>query len=421
MDEERALLTKVLEENAYQRLVRGGVKAQWFTDEPSRRLYYWITRFYERYGRCPSFVLTNQKFPAYQFEDTEDPLDALVEAVKDKSTYIELQRAIKDVAVAARESGQEGLRAFLEESAKLSTNYRGVVGINVADEVDRVMAEYEDNKAGRGLRGFPWPWEPMNEATRGICQADFHCLYGPPGSMKTWLLLVIAEFLTFKGIRPHLFTNEMLPTDILLRYSVLKAQIDYEKFQNGTLSVSEERHLRKVLEKMKTEPPFLIEQIRERGSAGLLEMKTRAQDSGAQVVLYDSFKFISKSPKYEDWYALIEGIREFTLTTTIPFIGTHHTSRQRQKGRQTRDNDADDVAWGETLQQLVTGLWRLNVTPQDAEDAQIQVTSRKTRERKGLTSFYVHAFVASNFGFKCKVDEDETPARDNGEGEYGLT
>jgi hypothetical protein len=400
-DPEKALLAKLIEEKDLHVSQTRGL----LSGKESVELYDWLVDKFETHGKVPSIDLVREHFPSFSDEDTEDSFEALLDTIREKKLYAELQQTIKRVASEAKISAKDGLESLKEEASKLSVDFSNGGIVDAIQSGAYVLRYYKHLKKKKGLLGISWPWPALNQSTRGIRPGSFNVLYGSAGVMKTWLLIYIAEYAHLQGYVPLFFTQEMPIEDIQVRHAALRSKINYNDFQSGALSAVEEKRFIQTVKEMKDDPPFLITELESTGKSAITEIRSKAKDSRANLILIDGLSFVPGSIKWDAFADACMGLKTLSRKSRIPIVASHHASKDRKGVKAQGDNDALDVALGDTLSRNVDNLFRLFCTMQDRNNKEIGIFTRKVREGL-LKNFYINAIVSSDFSQKYTVNED---------------
>ena len=81
MNNEKKLLSKAVLEKNLTPLFMRNVNANWFADEDDKRVWTKVRDHFSKYGECPSLEILKDNYPTYEFAQTEDSLDYLLDAV----------------------------------------------------------------------------------------------------------------------------------------------------------------------------------------------------------------------------------------------------------------------------------------------------------------------------------------------------
>ena len=107
---------------------------------------------------------------------------------------------------------------------------------------------YQENKTGKGMKGIPWPWEPLNLVTQGQCDGALNIFYAPSKHGKTWICLyaMMWAFL-HANARILIVTTEMPCDEIWERCACLLAKLSYRRFTRGEFFPDEEKKLQDTI------------------------------------------------------------------------------------------------------------------------------------------------------------------------------
>ena len=415
-DKERAILTKLIEGGDIGLVVRGRITEKHFTQDENKNVYRFLVGSYEQFGTVPSLALVREEFPDFNAEPTKDAAELIINTVKNRKLYEDMTKSLSTMAATVRSDPAGALKQLQTDAAVLSLENSSSEEENATEAYHQVKAAYERSKKLKGLLGYAWPWERLNAATRGIRKGQFVGLYGPGGTMKTWLLTYIAHYMhyTFEK-RPIFFTYEMPVEDIRYRWAALRAGINYERFQDGRLTHDEEAKLYRTLDELaEEEVPFIITELESSGQAALTEIRAKAQQHRADVIFIDGLSFLVDTVgEWSSFAEITRGLKTLARRTRIPIIATHHANRQRGKVK-AEDNETSDVAFGDALSRDVDVLLRIVRTPQHEEADELMLAIKKVREGKRC-NFIINAKPAENFTQKFgdvvdalpQVSEDE--------------
>lgn len=406
-DVERALLTKVIETGDVLQLLKARDPLALFTAASTARdVADWLICHYRSFGKAPSLRYVRSHFPEFEAERVDDELNEIMELARLRRLYGDLQVSLRRVTIAARESPQEALTTMRGETAALSVRY--ATG-NVVDATKRgaeIRARYEQLEKKQGMIGIPWPWERLNRSSRGMRPGFFHGIYAAEGTMKTWLLIHIAEHAhATTGVVPVIFVYEMPLEDIEFRWAAYRARVDYERLQDGSLRRDERDRFYASLEQMQSDPPFYVEELECQGVGALGEIQAKSEEKRAGLVLIDGLTFVSEDFEWGSYGKATMGLKTLARKSRVPIVVTHH-SNERIAAESKSKGSTRDVAGTPTLQRDVDVLLRLTRTPQHVENDEILVSTRKVREGKQC-AFVIHAKPATNFSQKYVVEDDE--------------
>lgn len=412
-DLERALLTRMCDASDVRTIVRDKITGEYFSDGGNRAIFGWLLERYEKFHHVPSVALLQDQFPDFvPVLGTEDDLLLLADALRERKIYADVAGELKKIADAARENPREAVQLLKQAASTLSVSHSTSDEEDATQKAGAVKRQYRLQKKLKGMLGVPWPWAPLNLITRGIRSGQFNAVYGPPGSCKTFLLLHIADHSHeyFNQI-PLVVTAEMPVEDIRARYVALRAKVDYELFQDGKLLRADEERFYRVVKELKASPrPFLITQLESTGKAALTEIQAKAEAYGATQIYVDGLSHLVGDFEWKQFGTITLGLKAMARRTRIPILATHHTNRTPSKNK-LADNDASDVALGETLFRDTDVLIRIFRSPQNEENDEVELSPKKVREGKrranGQNRIVLNAKPAYDFSVKYEGDDKD--------------
>lgn len=399
---EQELLTKLLRKKQLSKVLGAGVSSKFFFDPTCRHAFSWVVKKYEELGDIPSVEVVKAEFPDFEPIHSRDTVSVLIDRVQDKKLYTDLQGALEIIARTTTDDAKKGLEELRKASVRLSSVHAGKTDTDTR-KTSVVREMYEAAKRSKGMLGIPYPWPEMNVATKGIRPGELIAFYGPPGTMKTWLLIVIADHLHALGKTPILFTHEMPKEAIQYRHAAYRAKVDYESFQEGRLTPKAERRFYEAITKLENDPPFWIVDLQDAGDAAISTIQSKIREVEADVGLVDGLSFVTEDLEWTSFGKAIIGLKNVAKRTTIPLIATHHTNRAGKKNKKD-SADTSDVALGDTLHRHVDVLARLVYEQKQEEDEEILISLKKVREGK-RRRFAIHAKPATCFDEKYRTDE----------------
>jgi replicative DNA helicase len=405
MDLEIAALSLIIVDRALEQGIKSGINIGLFHDPLNRSVFSWLLEQYLEKNDYASLDLVKHEFPEFKVVEVQDSIDLIVDRMKDRALYVELQQSLKEIVASTKIGATEGLNKLQEVSSRLSVNYSKSVDTRVSDAVGDVLDMYERARELEGVLGISWPWDVMTKTTKGIRGGDFIGMYGPPGTLKTWVLIVLAEHVQKLGIPVVFFTYEMTNAAVMYRYAAYRARVDYEAFQVGELDADEESRLYETIDAISRDSvPFVIARIEEKGAQALAAIKAKLLEYKAGLCLIDGLSYLPTSLRWESVAEAIMGLNDVAKSTDIPVIITHHTNDKALKYSKST-NDASDVALGRALHRHTDALIRFIMEPKQEEDNELILTFRKHREGRRVT-FAIHAKPAVDFGQKYVQDSE---------------
>jgi len=177
--------------------------------------------------------------------------------------------------------------------------------ITMSSHSGKLYQMYLDIKHGGRMRGIPWPWAPLNEATGGIQPGTFNVIYGRMKSTKTFRLLEIACAAQRAGKRSLVVSCEMAEEVLLNRTAAIQCHVDYGQVLGGSLFETDEARFREYLTSRNTIPyeqeiiiTSLTDNIEGRTVSSLM---AKIDEYKPDILLVDSlYKMVDQQTKKRD-------------------------------------------------------------------------------------------------------------------------
>jgi replicative DNA helicase len=237
MDEERALISKLISTGRIDHAIVKGVDVTHFADDECRQMYDYLLTHLRKYSAPPSIDAIKADKPAWEFHHSDDALDYLL----DRFIGIVKRRFAQDAAVelARRaddpDSGETIDLQFLEVSRQLALLVPSTQVARFKDMGKRIT-DYEQTKAEDRKIGIPFGFRSLDAWTGGIQQHEFVTVAGFSGLGKSTLLMVLAYNMWVQGITPLFITLEMEHKAILRRFDAMATGIDYWRLKHMDLA-----------------------------------------------------------------------------------------------------------------------------------------------------------------------------------------
>jgi replicative DNA helicase len=396
---ERALITKVIETGDLLQVIKGRVEPTYIADPDNREVFRYLLKTYQKFGKTPSAQALLDEFPQFGLVDADDDLSILIDGVKRRKLYEDIQSALGDISAETRADPRDGLETLKRLSMELSARHSETRGLEVTQSVDGLREQLRLIKESGGVLGTPWPWQKMTKITKGVRDGQYIGFYGPTGTFKTFLLIFIANWLHEEyGHIPTFFTKEMPAEDILFRLAAIRAKVDFDKLQDGLLDDESERRMAKTLDELEEAPPFYIHEIQSQGMAAVAEIKAITQEQKSTITFLDGVYFLAEGAEWQNFATVNTGIRDMTVSTKVSCISSNQANSERAKGRET-----NDVGYGKSWVQALDVAVRVSYDPIHQDRGQMQLRVKKVRNgRPG--AFMIGALPCYDFAEKGWVD-----------------
>ncbi|QAT64675.1 DNA helicase [Bacillus glycinifermentans] len=321
------MLSKVIEQNEPNALLRFNITAEDLPTEGERKALRYITEYAEKHGgQAPTAEMVANEVPDFQPDfNIEASYDYLAEKLRNQAAL----RAFSEVVngkgdgesefMKRWESAQDNPEEFftwLTEQAerfKMRTNVRDTIGIDIKRDIDKFKAEYKNRKAGESFRIWRSKFDFINRAMGGYVSSNVYVIYGKSGRGKSAIALEEAINCAMQGANVLIWSMEMGWYEVLVRLyvsisasvGVAKATLDgvdieagfnSRDVRQGKLSEEFEAGFMEFLDKMNELIPgnIIVRAVDDEDfdSRKLRDLKADILETKADVVLLDPFYYL---------------------------------------------------------------------------------------------------------------------------------
>ncbi|OJT54200.1 DnaB-like helicase C-terminal domain-containing protein [Bacillus licheniformis] len=315
------MLSKVIEQNDPNALLRFNITAEDLPTEGERKALRYITEYAEKHGgQAPTAEMVANEVPDFQPDfNIEANYDYLAEKLRKQAALREFvdiaEKELPERFSQAQDNPEELFSWLTEkvESLKIRTNVRSSIGTDIKKDTDKFKAEYENRKAGESFRIWRSKFEFINRAMGGYVSSNVYVIYGKSGRGKSAIALEEAINCAMQGANVLIWSMEMGWYEVLVRLyvsisasiGVTKANLDgvdieagfnSRDVRQGKLSDEFEAGFMEFLDKMNELIPgnIIVRAVDDEdfGSRKLRDLKADILETKADVVLIDPFYYL---------------------------------------------------------------------------------------------------------------------------------
>ncbi|MCC2134079.1 AAA family ATPase [Bacillus licheniformis] len=315
------MLSKVIEQNDPNALLRFNITAEDLPTEGERKALRYITEYAEKHGgQAPTAEMVANEVPEFQPDfSIEANYDYLAEKLRKQAAlreFVDLAEKELPERFSQAQDNPEEFFTWLTEQAerfKMRTNVRSSVGTDIKKDTDKFKAEYENRKAGESFRIWRSKFEFINRAMGGYVSSNVYVIYGKSGRGKSAIALEEAINCAMQGANVLIWSMEMGWYEVLVRLyvsisasiGVTKANLDgvdieagfnSRDVRQGKLSDEFEAGFMEFLDKMNELIPgnIIVRAVDDEDfdSRKLRDLKADILETKADVVLIDPFYYL---------------------------------------------------------------------------------------------------------------------------------
>ena len=322
------MLSKVIEQNDPNALLRFNITAEDLPTEGERKALRYITEYAEKHGgQAPTAEMVANEVPDFQPDfGIEASYEFIAKKLKNYASLRDFSEIVngrgdgeESEFIKRWESAQDNPEEFFSwlteqaERFKIRTNVRSSVGTDIKKDTDKFKAEYENRKAGESFRIWLSKFDFINRAMGGYVSSNVYVIYGKSGRGKSAIALEEAINCAMQGANVLIWSMEMGWYEVLVRLyvsisasiGVTKANLDgvdieagfnSRDVRQGKLSDEFESGFMEFLDKMNELIPgnIIVRAVDDEdfGSRKLRDLKADILETKADVVLIDPFYYL---------------------------------------------------------------------------------------------------------------------------------
>lgn len=322
------MLSKVIEQNDPNALLRFNITAEDLPTEGERKALRYITEYAEKHGgQAPTAEMVANEVPDFQPDfSIEANYDYLAKKLKNYASLRDFSEIVNGRGDGGEsefmkrwESAQDNPEEFFSwlteqaERFKIRTNVRSSVGTDIKKDTDKFKAEYKNRKAGESFRIWRSKFDFINRAMGGYVSSNVYVIYGKSGRGKSAIALEEAINCAMQGANVLIWSMEMGWYEVLVRLyvsisasiGVTKANLDgvdieagfnSRDVRQGKLPDEFESGFMEFLDKMNELIPgnIIVRAVDDEDfdSRKLRDLKADILETKADVVLIDPFYYL---------------------------------------------------------------------------------------------------------------------------------
>lgn len=204
--------------------------------------------------------------------------------------------------------------------------------VDLSQAADIVASMYYQAKLSSGMLGHPFPWPTLNEKFLGMQPGHLIVVYGPPASMKTWLLLAMAAHLYNNDKRVLIVTTEIGRDEMLAKLASCLCGIEWSGIQRGTLQPQLEQLLLDTLRDVSVRSNgsgrnVIITEINSALGGGTTAIRAKLEEVQPDVLFVDGIYRLGEGSGAVrmDWKSIAviaQDLKEIAKAYRIPVVGT---------------------------------------------------------------------------------------------------
>lgn len=394
-----ALIAAVLESRDLSDAIQAGATEDLLDGDVQ---VYWdiIMTHYETFHEVPSVQHFQTLVPDYDHHPPPDSIPVLVHELKTVKLGTDINEVLQQAAQANAADPWEAKKLLSEEADRVNVqNQSGKSHYVAGADERRVLRTMTRLRAGKGLLGYPWPWDVLNDASTGLCKGNTFYLYGRQKSKKTFLVVAIALFYYAMGLRVLIFTRELSEEELLWRIYCFAGGFDWDRFKKGDITTEGQHLLLEIMREMKESKRLIISD----DSNGIAGYKAKIEELKPQLVIHDYFKALADDAMGDNARSLNQESR--FVARVIDQLVSYNNDRAKivqilvghanREGAKSKGKSSTEHAWSDHITRRVDGAFR--IISDNAND-RIALIANEGRAFRKFLSFTVSGRLDESLG-----------------------
>ena len=420
MDIPRGLLTKLIDEDRLNDVIRSGVTPESLENEECQSVFTFVARHYSEYKQVPSRTAVKNAFPNFEFAEYKEPLSYFIEEHKE----IYRRKVLEDTLLAANRTyltdTKQTEHALREGLKDLALTQRSFKDVDLAQSAAERIEAYNYRADNPGADGILTNWPKIDYLTLGFHAEEFIVLVGEKYIGKSWVTLWLAYQAMLQGERVLVVTKEMSQDAMARRFDSIYAGVKFDSLRRGELSDVEKTRYEAELTKLSNSSHRFT--IARNGVDTIEEIQAKAIEVDATIVFIDSVYLFN--PDGKSWgnqgevqrrIAISQRCKNTAKTLGIPVVVSTQAGRKKNK---SDGADLDRIEWSNAFSQDADTVLFLDKDDVDRELNRAWIHILKSRDGD-IGSCAIHTdFEYMKFGedgaaapeptTEIDLDEDET-------------
>lgn len=389
MDIGGALVTKIVDEGRFNEVQRSGITED-FLDDDSAAILNYVKRHFGEYKSVPTRDAVKLSFPGFQFASSGEPLEFLIDVVKEQYRRSLFESSLERVAGVYGRDTKEAEQLLRDTLAQLNVTQKTFRDVDIAKSVTDRLEAYATRKENPGANGILSRWPAMDEQTLGFQPEEFAVLVGEKWMGKSWIMIWLAYQAMKQGERVLFLTKEMSQAQIARRFDAVFAHVCFDRLRKGTLTAIEESLMIERLTKLEESTNHLI--IARQGVSTIDDIEAKAVETDATIIFADSVYLFPPNAKSGNQSEVAKRLeishrcKEIASNLGVPFVVSVQAGRKKSK-KPTKP-DIDNIEWSNAFSQDAETVFFIQKDDLDREIGRAQIHLLKSRDGD-LAEFYI--------------------------------
>lgn len=381
MDIDRGLVKAILKEGLADLQVHGIFPAM--LEGSGKDAFEFVDLYWRQHGKLPTGQLLEDQLGVTLYDVPVEPLNFWAAEIKKRHLYLNMQEVLQGVMDKLETADSHGaLDRYRDGFFQLESLFKNSAGVElIFDDVDDIVAEYEQSKLG--ITGVPTPYPALNEITQGWQPEELIVVAGRPGAGKSFWAILCSTHAWRHGRKTMMVSTEMSRRAMRRRHAALITKTPYGKLKKGKLTSVEEARFAAELLKLKGDKNLLM--MGKNMRVTLETIEAQAMIHRPDLLIIDGFYLLRSSKvtakqKHERIAELLDLTKEMAKNLQIPVMITTQMNRSSEKGKSKAAPDLERLAFSDNMGMIADYVLFLDRSEAMRTAKEMRVTPVKVRE-----------------------------------------
>jgi hypothetical protein len=402
MNHDLALISAILESGNISEAVQTGIKPKFLGQEAQ---VYWdgLSEHYEQFQEVPSLDYFQSMYPKYEHNVSSDSIESIAHELKTRYLHSEVDGIIERVAELNLADPWEAQSLLAQLTGEVLVDVqKSNTDLVAGSDKSEVLRRIEFLRQNQGLMGYAWPWEFLNDNSKGVCPGNFIYLYGREKSRKTFLLCFLANWFEKLGLRVLFFTREMTLEEIAWRLYPMRVNLPYKDLTAGQISSDGLLKLEDAMDDLFNRRNLIVTEM----DGGMAGVRAKIEEVKPSIVIHDYMMSVvedememkNRSREHEVIGKVAGAFKRLAMKKKIPIIACGHANRD---GVKLKGRSSVEYAGSDKIVRRVDYGFR--VITDDANNKTALILNAG-RDAKKFLAFTIDSTLCNGFGHFLDAD-----------------
>ena len=317
------------------------------------RQFKYLKEFQDKYGKYPSKAAFKRKFNEFGVVNTKESMAYYCDQLVERENLVRLKELggkMQPLLNAGKASEAIAALRMQLDSLALTAQSKGIDWAEVSKDHYHKNVIQKSHDLAQGVL-FDTPYTQLNNLIVAMRSENLVTLSGRPAIGKTWCLLLFALHFFKQGRRVLLVSKEMSEDEFVERLDGIDAELNWQRFRNGTLlPVQRKRYKRKLDERKKQKGHLFVVGDTQLKGETLDNLAVDINNYSPDVVLVDSvqqYEVRGARDEIQKVVQLSRVTKRIAKIRKVLLIQTVHQNRQAEGKKGVKSGGLGGLSWGD--------------------------------------------------------------------------